>query len=66
MEYKIARGARSDPSEALAALEEEVNADLAAGWRPIGAVTFTFFGSYEKQAHGFVALQAMTRDGTLP
>ena len=24
MEYKIARGTRSDPSEALAALEEEV------------------------------------------
>ena len=66
MEYKIARGARSDPSEALAALEDEVNKNLAAGWSPIGSVTFTFFGNYEaSSSHGFVALQAMIKDSSL-
>lgn len=62
MEYKIARGARQDPNEALRELEDRVNEALTEGWCPIGTVSLTFFGEFGATTQGFVALQAITRE----
>lgn len=55
MQYKILRATKNDPTEAIEALQAEVNAHLAEGWILAGGVSFQMSGSLR-----FFACQSVT------
>ena len=70
MEYKILTVGKPGPAaeNALAALEEAVNAHIRFGWRPLGGFAWAPQGetapgsTSEKPIPFFYASQAMTKD----